>query len=334
MKKVTLILASNEGGGLEKHVIELANGLSQTCRVTLIASVLYQHDVKTEVKFIPFDFNRSRYNLFARYQLKRAILESQPDIVHAHGGKAVKMVSTFVNKTAFKGIRFIAGLHSLKKKTQDFDVYHHVTCSSQFLISCLSAQTQHKTSVVYNGIDMPKVQYQGLKHEKPRLLAIGQLRAVKGFDVLIQAMQGIDAELWIVGEGEERAHLEQLIQQTQQQHKIKLLGYRKDVHELLSQVDLHVISSLSEGGPYTFAESLLIKTPVISTRVGVPQNYLPEQFLTSVNDVSGLHHLIQTTLADPQYYQKFLPIFAQAEQDFTLEAMLNKEISIYHSIEK
>ena len=62
---------------------------------------------------------------------------------------------------------------------------------------------------------------------------MGRLVDVKGFDVLIEAWQGIDAQLWIVGDGEQYQVLQQKIKELNLVDKIQLLGYRDDVTELL-----------------------------------------------------------------------------------------------------
>lgn len=329
-KKIMLVLASNEDGGLEKHVIDVANQLSMRhIDVILLADQRFSSQINASVNFIAFDFSRSRYNLIALYQFYQLIQQHNPNIIHAHGAKAVNIVGYFIHLTVFKHIQFIASLHSVKKNTKTFDKYHKIICSSHAIVSCLSNLAQNKTTVVLNGIQLPGIKHQKAITSPPILLAIGQLRKVKGFDILIQAVKNLPVQLWIAGDGEEKENLQRLIEQTQQTEKIKLLGYRDDIQQLLAQVDIHVISSLHEGGPYTFAESLLIETPVISTKVGVPQAILPEQFLAETNNINALQQLIQYSLAQPDLSQTFQPIFVWAKENLTHEAMINQLIQVY-----
>src|SRR5690606_4424244 len=86
-------------------------------------------------------------------------------------------------------------------------------------------------------------------------IAIGRLVPAKGLDLLVEAWQGIDANLWIVGDGPEKLLLESRIQQLNLSEKIQLLGHRDDINDLLQQADFLVISSRNEGGPYTLSEA-------------------------------------------------------------------------------
>ncbi len=69
--KITLVMASDEEGGLEKHVLELAAGLSQAHEVSLIAHQKYQSQVESSVNFVAFDMSGSRYNPWTKYLLKK-----------------------------------------------------------------------------------------------------------------------------------------------------------------------------------------------------------------------------------------------------------------------
>lgn len=71
--KITLVMASDEEGGLEKHVLELAAGLSQAHKVSLIAHQKYQSQVESSVNFVAFDMSGSRYNPWTKYLLKNNI---------------------------------------------------------------------------------------------------------------------------------------------------------------------------------------------------------------------------------------------------------------------
>jgi glycosyltransferase involved in cell wall biosynthesis len=107
--------------------------------------------------------------------------------------------------------------------------------------------------------------------------AVGRLSTEKGFDLLIRATthllrDGIDAELWIVGTGDERQRLEDLISETRCGDRVRLLGYRADMIELYEAMDLFVLSSLREGLPNVLLEAMALEVPVVATRIaGVPR---------------------------------------------------------------
>jgi len=56
------------------------------------------------------------------------------------------------------------------------------------------------------------------------------------------------------------------------------------INELYNCLDLYVVSSRYEGGPRSIIECALTRTPVISTRVGIAQEFMDENSLFDMND--------------------------------------------------
>ena len=57
------------------------------------------------------------------------------------------------------------------------------------------------------------------------IVSIGKLDPQKGFDLLIEAWQGVDAELEILGDGEDFEKLSRLIEKYKLQDRVKLIGF-------------------------------------------------------------------------------------------------------------
>jgi glycosyltransferase involved in cell wall biosynthesis len=103
--------------------------------------------------------------------------------------------------------------------------------------------------------------------------AVGRLSPEKGFDLLIQAVAamidaGLDLELWIAGDGEERQRLEAQAAATGHGDRIRLLGFRADTVALFESLDLFCLSSLREGLPNVVLEAMAMEVPVVATRCG------------------------------------------------------------------
>lgn len=103
-----------------------------------------------------------------------------------------------------------------------------------------------------------------------RVLAVGSLIPVKGFDLLLQAFQRASdcnsLHLTIVGEGPQRAVLEALIERYGMQSQVTLAGQLPyaDMPEIMASSDLFVLSSHAEGRPNVVAEAVASGLPVIS----------------------------------------------------------------------
>lgn len=324
---ICLVMAGDEEGGLEKHVVELAGGLQKNGHIiTVIAHEKYRERLNTQ--FVAIDLSKSRRNIFVLYQLYKTLKSLQPEIIHVHGNKAATMVGSLL---PYLKIQSVATLHSRKKNTKMFKNFDAVIAVSPNASEVLDHPNKH---VVLNGIVPPNLNSEIEKNHPPLVLAVGRLVPVKGFDILIQAWKGIDnAQLWIVGEGFEQEKLEKLIQQLNLKNSVKLLGFRTDITELMQQASLYVMSSHYEGCPYTMVEALLCKTPMISTAVGAMTMVLPPQYLCPENDVPALHHLINSSLDHfDDMRVEFKDTFDFATQHLVLEGMIQNIEIIYNEV--
>jgi glycosyltransferase involved in cell wall biosynthesis len=107
------------------------------------------------------------------------------------------------------------------------------------------------------------------KPERKVLLAVGRLDAVKNFGVLVSVFAQLaarhpDWDLVILGEGPQRAALEELVLATGAATRIQFPGIAGNVGEWYARADLYVMSSHSEGFPNSLAEALAHGLPAVS----------------------------------------------------------------------
>ena len=101
------------------------------------------------------------------------------------------------------------------------------------------------------------------------VLAVGRLTAIKGFDLLIQSWVKVagacpDWKLTIVGEGEDRPLLTELINEYQLNSKVNLVGAVNNVEDYYKKSDIFCLSSRFEGFPMVLLETLAFGLPVVS----------------------------------------------------------------------
>ena len=101
---------------------------------------------------------------------------------------------------------------------------------------------------------------------------IGRISKQKGMEYFVKAIPKVLEEcpkvkFLIIGEGEERDKIENLINEMQLNENVVLLGYRDDVQNVMSQLDLIVLSSLWEGFPLTPIEAFSVGKTIIATSV-------------------------------------------------------------------
>ncbi len=145
-------------------------------------------------------------------------------------------------------------------------------------------------------------------HQPPRLGMVARLEQHKDQPSLIRALallrdQGVQAELWLIGEGSQRPQLEALIAELQLEQQVQLLGSRRDIPSLLSQLDLFVFSARpDEGFGIALAEAMAAGVPIVATDVGACREVLEDGrcgLLVEPINPKALADGIRKALADP-----------------------------------
>jgi glycosyltransferase involved in cell wall biosynthesis len=110
-----------------------------------------------------------------------------------------------------------------------------------------------------------------ISKNKLKLIAVGRLVSLKGFDILVRAVaeavnQGVqDLLVLVAGDGEERVRLEKLIRDLGVGSYVKLLGFRHDVMGIMKASDIFVIPSLYEGLSIAMIEAMACGLPIIAS---------------------------------------------------------------------
>jgi glycosyltransferase involved in cell wall biosynthesis len=119
--------------------------------------------------------------------------------------------------------------------------------------------------------------------EKFVWLAVGRLAEAKDYPNLLRAFTAVPergAALLIAGRGPLRASIEALASSLGLDDRVRFLGLRHDVPQLMNAADAYVMSSALEGMPLVLQEASATGLPVVATDVGGNGEVV-------VNDVSG-----------------------------------------------
>ncbi len=140
------------------------------------------------------------------------------------------------------------------------------------------------------------------------ILFVGRLAPVKGLRVLLEAFAAAREKhpglrLTIVGDGEDRAHLEEMARPMGD--AVRFTGYlsQEEVAEALANVDAFVLPSFAEGLPVVLMEALAAGKPAIASRVAGVAELIEEGrtgYLIHAGDVDGLRAALEMLSADPE----------------------------------
>ena len=168
------------------------------------------------------------------------------------------------------------------------------------------------------------------------------LRSFKRHDLLIEAFESIHALhpetlLLIAGEGPQRPHLENLIQEKKLQKSVRLIGHQEAPETFLRALDLFVLSSDSkEGVPQSLIQALMMDLPCIATDVGsVRDLYTGKNFLlVEPGSAEAIRQGILRFLSDPSERAEYIRNDSENMLRFTQSHMADQIVKIYRSLLK
>ncbi|MFT8978264.1 glycosyltransferase family 4 protein [Gluconobacter oxydans] len=117
----------------------------------------------------------------------------------------------------------------------------------------------------------------GVPEDRPVVIVVSRLVRHKGHPELLRAMEDVpEAELWVVGERLPSDHGADLTAafacaRDRLGPRLRMLGYREDVPELLRAADVFALPSHFEGLPMSVIEAMLTGLPVVATDVRGPR---------------------------------------------------------------
>jgi glycosyltransferase involved in cell wall biosynthesis len=137
---------------------------------------------------------------------------------------------------------------------------------------------------------------------------VGRLVPIKNHDLFLQMAERLrhtlpDAHFVIVGDGEQRAELESLVDALGLREYVTFTGWEVDLAPIYSDLDALVVTSDNEGTPVSLIEGLAACVPVVSTAVGgVPDLLRGGAYgrLVPPGDVAALAAAVGACLAEPQ----------------------------------
>ncbi|MFR9211411.1 MAG: glycosyltransferase [Intestinibacter bartlettii] len=187
-------------------------------------------------------------------------------------------------------------------------------CKDSFLK--LYPEYKEKIKVIYNLLNKSKILKLGNKKEVNLpsynyILSIGRLTKEKRFDRLIKAYKllvdkGIKQDLIILGEGNLKTSLENLVDELDLKERVFFPGFTKNPYYWIKNSDLFVLASDLEGFSLVVAEAMILGKAIVSTDCVGPTELLGngEYGIVTQRDKESLKCGIESLLLDEE--KKFL----------------------------
>ncbi len=237
--------------------------------------------------------SRSRVDAGAFMSLRSICLRTSPHILHSHGYKGDIFLA--VLKKILRESAIISTKHGSTDATSMASLYERLGDLSLRYFDRIVAVSEYtkkklielhvpdgKIEIIHNGIDVSSFtragkgslrQALGLEEGSKVVGFIGRLGPEKGIPYLLEAADTIcrstkDIYFVLIGEGVLKEETEAFIASNKLQGRIIMLGWRKDAVELMPDMDILLLPSLTEGTPMVILESMAMGVPVIASDVG------------------------------------------------------------------
>ncbi len=136
----------------------------------------------------------------------------------------------------------------------------------------------------------------------------------------------------VAGDGVLRPAMEDAVQAHGLENRVHLLGWRRDVPELLHAADVLVLTSLWEGLPRVYPQAMAASVPVVGTRVDGASEAVADGvngWLVKPGDVAGLADYVTELLKDPQAARAFGSAGRQKVTEFDIDLMVRQQEELY-----
>ncbi len=289
MQQVVFVLPSFAGGGAERVVIELANGLNRE-RYEPVIVVLENKgplagDLAENIDIISLERPRLRQSLG---RLRRVLREIRPSIVMSTlgylnlgvlwaAGRGTKDIAIIVREANDPDATFAALPVPAVGRWLYKHYYRRAACivvPSKVIGQSLKALlpgSVDKVRLLYNPVDNTRIRQAAMNPRRlsgpgVRFVAAGRLAHQKGFDRLIEWISHLTPEthLTILGEGPDRPLLEERISALNLGERVDLRGFDPTPWAYYAGADVFLLPSRWEGMPNAALEALACGTPVIA----------------------------------------------------------------------
>lgn len=140
-------------------------------------------------------------------------------------------------------------------------------------------------------------------------------------------------EFWMAGDGELRPEVEAEIAKLGLADRVRLLGWRRDIPDLLNACDLFVMTSLWEGLPRAAVEALIVGRPVVAFSANGLVDIIRDDrngYLLKPGDLDGMARKISNIFAQPELANNLSRGAAETIDDaFDIHKMVRRQEELY-----
>jgi glycosyltransferase involved in cell wall biosynthesis len=350
-------------GGAETVFIELADRLREEGHhsTVVIRGEGWVHDELSRRGLEPIVLPcRGSFAVGFLRALTRLIRERRIDLIQSHllGSNVYAAMAGMLTRrpviATYHGMVDISPnerFRSLKQWVMRQGIDRYVVVSRRLLesIEGNGLIDRGKTRVIYNGVDVegyPPARPISEDRQEVVIGSLGNIRPAKAYDVLLKAARLVidrkpDVRFVIGGEGTGRSlyrELEALRDELKLEQQVSFRGFVEDTRGFLSELDLFLLTSSSEGFSIATIEAMACGLPVVATRCGGPEEIIDDGQdgrLVKANDPPAIARALLELLDDPVVTEKLASRGRQkVKERYSMETMIDRYQNLYREVSK
>ncbi len=364
-KKILFAIESLSGGGAEKVLSTILNHINcdkfEIGLFSLLDSGVNKENIPSHIKYhyaLPGKGSNSwlyriKYKLIYNilplsivyrwfvpkgYDVEVAFIEGFITKLFSKSPKSRKIAWVHVDLALFPWTINEGIYASVEDEIKAYSRYSKIITVSKTVCDNFKATYGLENTVIYNPIDSKDILKKSLKESglpengRIRIISVGRLVYQKSYDRLLNAFckllkDGADAELIILGEGNEREELQHMASSLGISDRVIFGGFKKNPYCFMKASDIFVCSSRFEGFSLVIAEAMVTGLPIVSTNCSGPNELLDDgRFgLLVDNDeqsiYNGLKQLAFDATARKHYSEKSLERAADFDLGRVMESI-------------
>lgn len=270
----------------------------------------------------------NKFDFIIDFRFKNSFLQEWISTKFIYNTKTIFTIHSYVLEWYFPKSVFFARLIYNKTKL--------VAVSNDIRNTIQSKYGFKNLTTIYNPIHFEtinKLKEEPISIDYDYIVAVGRLEKIKQFDLLIKAyhqskLHESNVKLLILGEGQEKSNLEQLIHSLQLSQNIMLMGFVENPYPYIKKSKYLVMTSRNEGFPMVLIESLACQTPVISFDMpSGPSEIIKHRsngILVKNQDKEMLVSSMNEMFSNTNLYNKCKENSLQSVNEFSLERIGNQ----------
>jgi glycosyltransferase involved in cell wall biosynthesis len=355
--RITIVTPSLSGGGAERSVALLSKGfLKENYKVTIVTlnraaadSFALPDSIDRRSLDLAKDSRSSIHGFWNNCQrlvaMRKAIQATQPDVVISSMSQTNVLTTIALLHTNYAVVLMEHSDPAINTPQRTWRQLRRVVYPwAAMLVSVNHGINDYfkwlpasKKAVIANPVSTSETEISqnqivpSLDPHKKRIVAMGRLIHVKGFDRLLLAFAKLakkhpDWEVIIMGEGELRSDLSGLIQRLDLTDRVRLVGFVKSPFVVLQGAQLFVLPSRSEGFPYALLEAMSCGVPAVAMNcTSGPREIIRDGidgFLVPDGDIEGLASAMDRLMTDANERQRLAARAPEVLERFKSEKII------------